>query len=194
MTTTTAADHGTLQFPFDDVLAAAKAGGAWALRSLYEELSPAVCGYAKGQGASDPEGIVNETFLRAFRRIGSFEGTAGRFRSWVFTIARNLVIDERRRLGRRFVETSPGHQDAEHPVASSAEETVLEAVGQDAVVALLRALPPDQCDVLLLRLVADLTVSEIAESVGRSVGAVKALQRRGLKRLRLLVEGGGLEL
>jgi RNA polymerase sigma-70 factor (ECF subfamily) len=59
---------------------------------------------------------------------------------------------------------------------------------------LLAELTPDQRDVLLLRVVADLTVEQVAEVVGKPAGAVKALQRRGLAALRRLVEAEGVPL
>ncbi len=185
---------GALGPAFDSVLTAAQAGAPWALRLLYEEVSPAVCGYARGQGADDPEGLVNETFMRAFRRIGDFAGGPAQFRSWVFTIARNLLIDERRRHSRRVIETSVEQHLEDRETVASAEETAMEAVSEAAVIALLHRLPADQRDVLLMRLVGDLTVAQIAEALGRSVGAVKALQRRGLRRLQAAVAKGGAPL
>lgn len=175
---------------FDAVLTAARAGAAWALRRLYDGLAPAVLGYLRGQGMADPEGMTNEVFSRAFRRLSSFEGDSGAFRSWVFTIAHNAHVDERRRRGRRVQEAAPLEDDAAVGVVASAEDTVLQALSEERVRALLSSLPEDQRDVLVLRLVADLTIAQIAEIHGRSVGATKALQRRGLDRLRKMLSVG----
>ncbi len=175
---------------FGALLAAAQACAAWALRRLYDEYAPAVCGYARTQGAADPEGVVNDTFSRAFRRLSSFEGDAPALRSWIFTIAHNLLIDERRRLARRPVEADEGvHEDALERVPS-AEDSALVKLQADRVRAILGQLPADQCEVLSLRLLGDLTIVQVAEVLGRSVGATKALQRRGLKRLRVLIGEG----
>jgi len=88
--------------PDPDVVGAARIGAGWAFERLYESLSPAVLGYLQSQGCADPEGAVGEVFLRVFRRLGDFEGSDAQLRSWVFTIAHNLLIDERRmRSGRR---------------------------------------------------------------------------------------------
>ena len=53
---------------------------------------------------SDPESLANEVFVRAFRTLHTFEGDGERFRSWLFTIARNAAIDDARRRRCRVVE------------------------------------------------------------------------------------------
>lgn len=171
---------------FDAVLLAAQAGGAWALRVIYDALAPAVAGYARSQGASDPDGLVNDVFARAFRRIDTFAGDAAGLRSWIFTIAHNALIDDRRRSARRVptVDQEVGEGVA---TTASAEDAVLDDLATARVRAVLEALPPDQRDVLTLRLLGDLTIAQVADVLGRSVGATKALQRRGLARLRTIV-------
>jgi RNA polymerase sigma-70 factor (ECF subfamily) len=64
-------------------------------------------------------------------------------------------------------------------------------LGEERVRRLLDALPPDQRDVVVMRILADLSVAQVAEAVGRSEGAVKQLQRRGLLALRTLLEHEG---
>jgi RNA polymerase sigma-70 factor (ECF subfamily) len=75
---------------------------------------------------------------------------------------------------------------------SSAEDEALDRLGGDEVQALLGALTSDQRDVLLLRIVADLSLEETATVVGKRVGAVKALQRRGLEALRREIHAQGV--
>lgn len=166
-----------------DVLDAARAGAGWAFERLYTTLSPAVHGYLRAQGADDPDGAVSDVFLRVFRRIGDFDGDVARFRSWVFVIAHNLVLDERRYLGRRprevVVEVVP-----DTATSSDAAADALARVNDARLRALLDLLAPDQRDVLLLRFLVDLSLDETAQATGRSVTAVKALQRRGLDALR----------
>lgn len=78
--------------------------------------------------------------------------------------------------------------DADRRQAPSAEASVLEQESTQRVHALLDRLAPDQRDVLLLRLVGDLTIEQISQALGKQVGAVKALQRRGLAALAKLLE------
>ena len=175
---------------FASVLAAAQAGGAWALRRIYDGLAPAVTGYARVRGASDPDGLVNDVFARAFRKIEGFTGDEAALRSWIFTIAHNALIDDRRHVARRGVTSGP-LEDADITASvASAEDTAMESFTAARVRALLDTLPADQCEVLTLRLIADLTIGQVADILGRSIGATKALQRRGLARLRNVVAEG----
>lgn len=169
---------------FDAVLAAAKLGQAWAFQRLFDWLGRPVAAYLRGAGLEDADGTANEVFLRVFGGIDRFDGTEGRFRSWVFAIAHNLVIDERRRRSRRPRQVEL-HDDAGAKVpGASADDAVLVALGDERVRALLGGLPPDQRDVLLLRIVADLSIEETAATLGKKPGAVKSLQHRAVAALR----------
>jgi RNA polymerase sigma-70 factor (ECF subfamily) len=173
---------------FDSVLGAAQVGAPWALERLYQVLSPTVLGYLRIQGAADPEDLSNEVFLGVFQRIGAFAGDEDRFRSWVFTIAHSRLIDDRRRASRRpqLVQDATDVPVERH--GGDAEQDALDRLSGRRVQALCEELVADQRDVLLLRLMAGLTVEAIAESLGKSEGAVKALQRRGLANLRKVLE------
>jgi len=172
---------------FPHVLDAAREGSGWAFEQLFRSLAVPVVGYLRAQGLADPDGGVNEVFLRVFRSLGTFDGSEDKFRSWVFTIAHHLVVDERRARSRRPVTTELSEADASHP-AGDAEEDAHQLLSDARVMGLLDQLPPLQRDVILLRVVADLSIEHVAESVGRRPGAVKALQRRGLAALRRLLE------
>ena len=176
---------------FDDVLAAARAGGAWAFEVLYRDLSPAVTGYLRLHGATEPDDLASETFLAVFRGLGGFRGDEAALRSWVFTIAHRRLVDEWRRRSRRPQSTDDAGDLLAEVAGGDVEDDVLTRLGVEAVHRLCAGLPADQRSVLLLRVVADLTVEQVAEVVGRSVGAVKALQRRGLRRLRDELEPAG---
>lgn len=173
---------------FAPLLAGAKAGSGWELRRIYDWLSGPVGGYLRSQGVPDPEAAANETFFRAFSRIGQFKGSVSGFRSWVFTIAHNLVIDERRRAARR-PRTRPvqGTHELDR-VADAAGNDELMGIELEAAVAMLGSLTNAQRDVIFLRVIAGLTVAETADVMGRPPGAVKALQHRGLLALRHQLE------
>ncbi|MEA2844650.1 MAG: polymerase sigma-70 factor, subfamily [Actinomycetota bacterium] len=180
---------------FFQVLDAARADAPWAYATMYEELAPSVCGYFRLQGAREPEDLVSETFLGVFRNLDSFTGSEAQFRSWLFTIAHRRLTDERRRWGRRPHMTGnqlTGDHDGLPPdrPGGSVEDDALRRMSGDRVRSLVETLAPDQRDVLLLRIVSDLTVDSVAEVLGKSPGAVKALQRRGLDSLREKVEPG----
>jgi RNA polymerase sigma-70 factor (ECF subfamily) len=168
---------------FDDVLAAAQAGAAWAFEVLYRDLSPVVTGYLRLHGAAEPDDLASETFLGVFTGLAAFHGDEEALRSWVFTIAHRRLIDDWRRRSRRPQLTDDAGDLTVHP-GGDAEDDALVRVGTADVHRMCSELPDDQRSVLLLRVLADLTVEQVAQVMGRSIGAVKALQRRGLRTLR----------
>ncbi|MCW2684638.1 MAG: polymerase, sigma-24 subunit, subfamily [Blastococcus sp.] len=173
--------------PFDDVLAAARTGAAWAFETLYRDLSPAVTGYLRLHGAAEPDDLASETFLGVFRGLSGFSGDEEALRSWVFTIAHRRLVDDWRRRSRR-PQLIDDAGDLELLPGGDAEDDALTRVGTEDVHRMCAGLSDDQRSVLLLRVLADLTVEQIASVMGRSVGSVKALQRRGLRALRKRIE------
>jgi RNA polymerase sigma-70 factor (ECF subfamily) len=169
---------------FASVLASAKLGGQRAWTMLYNELAGPVLGYLRVQGAVEPDDLLGEVFLHIARKIGTFEGDAAGFRSWVFMVAHNRVIDERRRRTRRPVELMAPEQLEPVEAKVDVETAVMNSVATDRVNDLLSNLTPDQRAVLHLRMVGGFTIDEIATIVGKPPGAVKALQRRALGALK----------
>lgn len=175
---------------FPLTLDAARTGADWAWASIYRDLSGPVLGYVRGRGGSEPEDVTADVFLQVVRDLPSFAGGEREFRAWVFAIARHRLVDDWRRRSRR-----PVHESLDVPSdvaeATSAEEDALAGLAGDRVRQIIHGLTPDQRDVLLLRILGDLTVEEIARVVKKSPGAVKALQRRGIDAIRrtILLEG-----
>ena len=83
------------------MLVSARNGDGAAFAILYELMNRRVYGFAAARGASDPEGLVNDVFLKVFTSLHSFEGNEIQFSAWVFKIARNTLIDEARRRKRQ---------------------------------------------------------------------------------------------
>ncbi len=176
----------TLGLAFDDVLNAARANAPWAFQRLFADLAGPVTGYLRVQGAQEPDELANEVFLGVFSGINRFQGGEEQFRSWVFTIAHRRLTDERRRRGRR-----PPSTDVPVPDIGwgDVEDDALAAVGNGRVHQLLDRLVPDQREVMLLRILGDLTVAQTAQVLDKTPGAVKALQRRALTALRKEMAG-----
>lgn len=169
---------------FGSTLAAAQTGAPWALERLYHSLAPAVAGYLRVQGCSDVDDVTSDVLYRALTGVRSFSGDEPQFRSWVFTIAHNRLVDDRRRRARR---PQLADQELHHAAATPAgdvEEDALRRLSTDRVRRLCEQLPPDQRDVLLLRMAAGMSLREAAATLGKSVGAVKALQHRAVEALR----------
>lgn len=174
------------QFP--DILLAAQSKAGWAFERLYRTLAPAVAGYLRLQGSPEPEDLTNQVFLSAFRSIGSFEGDEERFRSWLFTITHRRLTDERRRLARRPPTTGAHDLTAAESRGGDVEDEALGRMSVERVRRLCEGLPPDQRDVMLLRIVSGLPVEQVADALGKSPTAVKALQRRAVASLRRAYE------
>ena len=172
----------------DTVLAAASTGAGWAFDALYHHFAPSVVGYLRAQGAWDPEDLSSEVFLAVFKTIGCFEGDAAQLRTWLFSIAHRRVLDDRRRRSRRVVAILQD-DSAQCEAASDTESEAIAILEAQRIARLVGRLPDDQRDVILMRLVGDLSVHETAEALGKTEGAVKALQRRGIQGLKnVLVE------
>lgn len=177
---------------FDSVLAAAQRNAAWAYERLWRAYAPAVVTYLRLQGAFDPEDLTSEVFLGAFRGLPAFSGDEDGFRGWLFTIAHRRLADECRRAAVR-PQRAVG-DDVPERCGGDVEEDAMRALSEARVRELCGRLVDDQRDVLLLRLVADLTVEAVAEAIGKTPGAVKALQRRGLVAMRRFLEPEGVPL
>jgi RNA polymerase sigma-70 factor (ECF subfamily) len=139
---------------------------------------------ASGAGASDIEDLVQDTFFRAFRRIDSWRGEAA-FRSWLFTIAGNLLKDEYRRSRGRTVVTLEdrdvaGHDDPAATLTARETETRL----QDG----LTRLPRLQREVFLLRVQQGIEYQEIARILGTTAGAARVHYHHAVRRLKELVQ------
>jgi RNA polymerase sigma-70 factor (ECF subfamily) len=170
---------------FDSVLSAARAGADWAWERIYADLAGPVTGYLRVHGAPDPEDVAGEVFLHVVRDLPRFapatDDAQRDFRAWVFTIAHRRLLDEHRRGIRR---PRPSPLDlAPEPMGGDVADDALRRIDRGRVFEVLKGLPPDQRSVLLLRILGDMTIEEIARAVGKRPGAVKALQRRGLKRV-----------
>jgi RNA polymerase sigma-70 factor (ECF subfamily) len=178
---------------FDSVLAAAQLGEAWALERLYNSVAPAVAGYMRVQDASDPDDLAGDVMYRALRNVGAFEGSEAKFRSWVFSIAHNRLVDDRRRRSREPLGgSSDVAESAVWSIGGDVEDEAMVRLSTERVKQACAALPRDQRDVLLLRLAAGLTLEETAATVGKSRGAVKALQHRAVAALRRQFDRAGV--
>jgi RNA polymerase sigma-70 factor (ECF subfamily) len=173
-----ASQDTTIPDEFGHLLSQARSGSTWAWSQLYAGLAGPLFGYLKARGAAEPEDLLSEVFLQMVRGLHAFEGDSQQFRSWVFTIAHRRLIDEWRARSTRPVEL---REDLEPAVfAEDPANAVIDRLTDEEIIGFLDALTPEQRDVLLLRLLAGLSIGEIARALGKTSGAVKGLQRRGL--------------
>ncbi len=176
---------------FAAVLAAARSGDAAAWSTLYHEVAPVLIGYLRAQRLSDPEDVAGEVLLEVVRDVHRFEGGARGFRSWVLAIAHHRLLDARRRDGRRPVDPVPTERFEPRPGDDDPEADTLALIGLGELEPALAGLTDDQRSVLLLRVVGDLSVADVAVVLGKRPGAIKQLQRRAVEAMRRALDTDG---
>jgi RNA polymerase sigma factor (sigma-70 family) len=165
------------------LIEAARNGSVAAFERIYRALAAPVLSYLRWHRVSDPDGLTNDVFAQVHRKLRSFQGDEQGFRSWVFTIAHHRMIDDRRRSQRQpTVDSDVDVED--HRSTGDVEDDAFAVLGSDRVRELLEVLSADQRAVVLLRVVADLSVEEVARILNKREGAIKALQHRAMAALR----------
>lgn len=141
---------------------------------------------AAGAGAGeDIEDLVQETFLRAFRRIETFKGVSS-FRTWLMTIGSNLLKDSWRRRSRR-----PEVSLEERDIVDESGDPQDKAVAGDVAArigAFVQTLPRMQRDVFLLRAQQGMEYEEIASALGTTAGAARVHYHHAIKRLKAMLD------
>jgi RNA polymerase sigma-70 factor (ECF subfamily) len=158
-----------------------------AVTRLYTAYAPALFRFFVAAVGDRPiaEDLTGDVFKSAIEDLPRFRGPVEALGGWLFGIARHDLSDYRRRQTRRLV--LPLDDLLEEAALAGGvmdpEELALDRVEGDRLLAALRQLTSDQREVLVLRLVADLTAPEVAGILHKSTEAVKALQHRGLASL-----------
>lgn len=154
-----------------------KEGDERAATALVERHATALARYIGSLGERDAE-VVQDTFVRAFASLESFRGDSS-LRTWLFTIARRLVVDRRRAFRRRRevgdldeVDAATEYTALDGLIASEAKRKVWGAVGK---------LSPTQREVFLLRVNEGLSYKEIAEVAGTTEGAARVHYHNALR-------------
>jgi RNA polymerase sigma factor (sigma-70 family) len=169
---------------FDDRVRAAVDGDPHAWSQLYYDVVPILIAYLRAQRLRDPEDVAGEVLLQVVRDLHRFTGDRQNFRSWVLAIAHHRLLDARRRELRRPCVPMPSDELGPVFAADDPEADALATVGFGALEPALRTLTDDQRSVLLLRVIGDLSITEVAAITGKRSGAVKQLQRRAVEAMR----------
>jgi RNA polymerase sigma-70 factor (ECF subfamily) len=167
---------------FGETLRAAKKGDEEAFALLWRTFQPGLLRYLKVKAAPAAEDLAADTWIRVIKALQKFEGDEAAFRAWLFTMARNRLTDWYRASERR-VEFIGATNLAVMPASNNVEAEADELSGTDKAVALIASLPAEQGEAVLLRVVAGLDVSHVAQIMEKSPGAVRVLSHRGLRRL-----------
>ena len=136
--------------------------------------------------------MAGETWVQVVHGLPGFRGDEQAFRAWVFTIARHRAVDAGRSRARRPTVPLDLSGAEAQLISADTADLALEAISEHAVVALIRSLPPEQAEVIMLRVVAGLDCRDVARIVGKSPGTVRVAAHRGLRRLAQIVERAGV--
>ncbi len=166
------------------IVDAARAGDEAALAELYNLYFPRVYRYilARMGNPYDAEDLTEEVFLRVLDAIERFQWREAPFSAWLFRIAHNAVISQRRKEGARG-RSSP-LSDALPMKSQGPAEMVENRLTMNEVMRTAETLPEAQRRVINLRFAAGLTVAETARAMGKGEGNVKVIQHKAIAKLR----------
>ncbi len=168
-------------------LVAARRREPAAVTRVYTAYAPALFRFFLAAVGNRPtaEDLTGDVFRSAIEGLPRFRGPVEALGGWLFTIAHHDLSDHRRRQARHLVQPLDDllEEAALAGGADDPEDLAIQRIEGERVLAALRQLSPDQREVLLLRMAAELTAPEVAATLGKTTGAVKALQHRGLASL-----------
>ena len=176
---------------FGVTLASAQGGDEIAFACLFRDIQPTLLRYLHVI-TPEAEDVAGDTWLQVVKGLPRFRGGEEAFRAWLFTIARHRAVDAGRSRSRRPDVPLTLAAVAEQPLAPDAAELALEAISTRSVMALIMALPRDQAEIIMLRVVAGLEAADVARIVGKTPGAVRVTAHRALRRLADLAERAGV--
>jgi RNA polymerase sigma-70 factor, ECF subfamily len=166
-----------------NALSAAVRGDSAAFAHLWRALQPSLLRYLRVIVGDAAEDVASETWLQAARDLRGFTGGPPAFRVWLFTVARNRAIDERRRARRRPEEPRDLSDGDVAGVQRDVAQDVIQKSDTDWALSVIATLPKDQAEAVTLRVVAGLDVAQTAQVLGKRPGAVRIAAMRGLRRL-----------
>jgi RNA polymerase sigma-70 factor (ECF subfamily) len=153
---------------------------------LYEQYVERIFNYVyyRTGNQHDAEDLTARVFFRAMRRIPQYQERGLPVSAWLYRIAHNLVANWHRDRGRR-PEISLDEGFASIPHSEHPEVTLLQLEEQDYLLSIIRDLPPERQQLIILKFVEHMSNAEIGQIMGRTEGAVKSLYHRTLLSLRI---------
>ncbi len=174
----------------EELAGRAAEGDREAFGAIYQALLDAVFGYLFWNLSSreEAEDLTEEVFFRCLLHIRDFDPGKGTFKAWAFRIARNLLVDHARKSSvRRRERRTP----LEERAGGGPEENLVERERYRAVREALSKLPEAQRQVVIMKYFAGMSNAEVAMAMGKSPGAVNALQNRALRKLGEILQEQG---
>lgn len=169
----------------------ARTGDKEAFGLLYDHYHTSVYRFLYYRTRSAPlaEDLASETFFRALRNMNNFRWQGKDFGAWLMTIARNLTTDHFK-AGRTRLEHAVDDMSAHDDTTEGPEGAVLASLTSEVLLTALKSLPTEQQECIVMRFLQGMTIAETATVLGRSEGAVKQLQLRGVRNLAKLMPEG----
>jgi RNA polymerase sigma-70 factor (ECF subfamily) len=169
----------------------ARGGDSEAFGLLFDHYHPSVYRFLFHRTRSQAlaEDLTSETFFRALRGMANFRWQGKDFGAWLMTIARNLCTDHYK-AGRTRLEMTTEDMTPHDDATEGPEESVLASLTNEVLLKALGSLPPEQKDCLIMRFLQGMSIAETAQVLGRSDGAIKQLQLRGVRNLAKLMPEG----
>lgn len=153
---------------------------------LVERHASAVARFAASVGErGDVDEVVQDSFVRAFGSLDGFRGDSA-FRTWLFTIARRLILDRRRSERRRG--TAVDADDAQLRTEHTALDGVVAAETRLRLQGALKQLTPTQREVFTLRVGEGMSYKEIADTVGSTEGAARVHYHNAMRAIKELLD------
>jgi RNA polymerase sigma-70 factor (ECF subfamily) len=169
--------------PLDDALASMRSGDGDAFRVVYRAVQAPLLRYLEVLvGPNEAEDVASETWGQACRDLDRFEGDADGFRGWITTIGRHRALDLLRQRSRR-IRADQDVDEVDLPGSADLEVAMLEGFSTRAAIALIRSLPRDQAEAVMLRAVMGLDARSAGAVLGKRPGAVRSAAHRGLATL-----------
>ena len=168
----------------EQLIKSAVGGDSSAFGSLYDRYQPAIYRFivVKVGSREEAEDITHHVFLSAWQNMGTYKHRGHPFSSWLYQIARNMVIDHYRS---RKDDVSLDKLDPESSIIPAVAQSDLSIKLQlEKVHHAIKELKPDYQDVIILRFIEDLPLKETAVILKKSEGAVKLAQHRAIKELK----------
>jgi RNA polymerase sigma-70 factor (ECF subfamily) len=165
---------------FETTLDGARDGSAPAFATLFRAFNPSLIRYLHVAVSAVADDLASETWLEVARDVKRFRGNESDFRRWFFTIARHRALDHARKQRRGRAEPVPTEALSEIPDRADLTE---ESMSTSDALKLIATLPKSQAEAVALRVVADLSVADVAKVMGKRPGAIRALTSRGLRAL-----------
>jgi RNA polymerase sigma-70 factor, ECF subfamily len=169
----------------------ARGGDAEAFGQLYDHYHGSVYRflYYRTRSTTVAEDLTSDTFVRALRAMSGFRWQGKDFGAWLMTIARNLSTDHFK-AGRTRLEVTTEDMGLHDDATEGPEHEVLAGLAHEVLLKGLLELSDEQRDCLIMRFLQGRSIAETADVLGRSEGAVKQLQLRGVRNLAKLMPAG----